>query len=739
MYVIKISDNPNIDENEPQVFFNSMIHAREPQGMMTLMYYMYYLLENYGTDPEVTYLVDNREIYFLPVFNVDGYEYNRSTNPSGGGMWRKNRRNNGSGIYGVDLNRNWGFKWGYNNDGSSPSPSSGTYRGTAAFSEPETEAVRQFCILKNFRTALNYHTFGNLLITPRNYISEETSDSLIFREFASDMTQYNGYTWGIGPVIIYEVNGGADDWMYGEQTEKNKIISMTPEVGGGSDGFWPSQSRIYPLTQENLFPNLYITWAAGDFVGLVDVDYNQVNFNPGDNNVELIAELRNKGLSTAYNITAELTSLSSYITINSGSMAVDSIQSRISLITPAPMTFSISQSTPIGAKQNMLLTTYTGSVPMSQDTLSIILGVPAVVFEDTSDAPNVLWTISSTPANPKWEATSSTYYSSPTCFTDSKNDNYVSDATVKMTLTNPIDLTGVNSPVLSFWTKFEIENDWDYGQVEISTNNGSSWTPVGGDYSNPGTGSFQPNGEPVYDGTQSSWKFEQIDLSAYTGKQIKIRFELLSDESVERDGWYVDDIKIFYYSAVPVELISFNVVPLDKAVTLEWSTATELNNLGFEVQRSKAKKSWQTFGFVDGKGSTTEKQDYSFVDIKPITGKSFYRLVQVDFDGTKKQYESIEVSFWGNLKYNLSQNYPNPFNPSTKINFTIKVSGQVTLTMYNLLGQKIVTILNEFMDAGEHQVELSIENLERSVTSGVYLYTLQAEDFKQTRKMVVLK
>ena len=143
IYVVKISDNPNINESEPQVYFNALIHAREPQAMMTVMYYMYYLLENYGIDPEVTYLVNNREIYFQPIVNPDGYEYNRSTNPNGGGMFRKNRRLNGDGSYGVDLNRNFGFQWGYDNSGSSPTPSSETYRGTAPFSEPEIQIYLQ--------------------------------------------------------------------------------------------------------------------------------------------------------------------------------------------------------------------------------------------------------------------------------------------------------------------------------------------------------------------------------------------------------------------------------------------------------------------------------------------------------------------------------------------------------------------------------------------------------------------
>ena len=104
IYMVKISNNPNVNEDEPELLYTALHHAREPEGMMQMIFYMYYLLENYGTNPEVTCLVDNREIFFIPVVNPDGYEYNRQTNPNGGGMWRKNRRNNGGGIYGVDLN-----------------------------------------------------------------------------------------------------------------------------------------------------------------------------------------------------------------------------------------------------------------------------------------------------------------------------------------------------------------------------------------------------------------------------------------------------------------------------------------------------------------------------------------------------------------------------------------------------------------------------------------------------------
>ena len=146
IWMVKISDNADQNEDEPDMLYTGLTHAREPEGMELLLYYMFYLLENYGTDPEVTYLVNERELYFVPVVNPDGYVCNQTNSPNGGGMWRKNRRANADGSFGVDLNRNYSYHWGVNNQGSSPNPASDTYRGPSAFSEPETQAIRQFHI-----------------------------------------------------------------------------------------------------------------------------------------------------------------------------------------------------------------------------------------------------------------------------------------------------------------------------------------------------------------------------------------------------------------------------------------------------------------------------------------------------------------------------------------------------------------------------------------------------------------
>ena len=751
IYAVKISDNPNINENEPQVQFNALIHAREPQAMMTIMYYMYYLLENYGTDPEVTYLVNNREIYFVPCINPDGYEYNRQTNPNGGGMWRKNRRVNGDGSYGVDLNRNFAYMWGINNSGSSGTPSSETYRGTAPFSEPETQAIRDFTNSKNFKTTLNYHTYSNLLLYPWGYVSTPTPDNDIFVEYSTDMVAYNGYENGQPPVILYDVNGSADDWMYGEQTSKPKIFAMTPEVG--STGFWPSQSEIFPLAIENVKPNLYITWVAGSFVSVVNPSFSQQYFNPGDNAQLLIPSVRNKGLSNADNVSLTLTSDNPEITITNGTINVGNIAARSTININQSFAFTIGN-IPADVTVKMLVTTFTDGTPMRVDTLRFIVGTPVLLFADTTNNINTHWTITANPPTPAWGVTTSSYHSAPNSYTDSPAGQYANSSTNTMTSKNAIDLSSFSNPTLSFWTKWDIENNWDYGQVKISTNNGISWIPLQGLYTNPGTGSFQPNGEPLYDGTQTNWVQEEISLSGLTSSQSKLRFELKSDGSVTKDGWYVDDISIYVYAIVPVELASFTATTLENAVELNWITSSELNNSGFEIQRKTVgdNSQWTKIGFVTGNGTTTEPIAYSFIDKNPVRGINLYRLKQIDLDGSYKIFNSIAVNFSQPIEFALEQNYPNPFNPTTKIRFSIprsteyySVLQKVTLKVYDILGNEVATLVDEYKEPGNYEVEFSIasfgdaSSVNRQITSGVYIYKITVGSFSASRKMILIK
>jgi len=258
---VKISDNAGLESEEPEILYTALHHAREAQSMATVIYFMYYLLENYGKDPQVNYIVGNRQLHFIPVVNPDGYIYNQTISPGGGGMWRKNRRDNGDNSFGVDLNRNYSYQWAYDNVGSSADPSSWGYRGTGPFSEPETQAVRDFCESHQIKLCLNYHTYGGHLIYPWTYIDLVNPDVSLYQELAASMTEINNYDYGTGyETLRYIFNGSATDWMYGEQVTKNKIISMTPEVG---PAFWPSPALIYPLAEENVQANMLLAIGSG--------------------------------------------------------------------------------------------------------------------------------------------------------------------------------------------------------------------------------------------------------------------------------------------------------------------------------------------------------------------------------------------------------------------------------------------------------------------------------------------
>ncbi|MCS7075446.1 MAG: M14 family zinc carboxypeptidase [Bacteroidia bacterium] len=535
----KISDNPDINEPEPQVLYTAIHHAREPAGLSVLIFYAYYLVENYATHPEIQYLINNRELYFIPMINPDGYVYNQTTNPSGGGMWRKNRRNNGSGSYGVDLNRNYGYQWGYDNIGSSPNPNDPTYRGTAPFSEPETQAVRNFCQSKQFKIALNYHTYGNLLIYPWGHLpSYYTPDSAQFVEYAKLKTKANNYLYGTGNQTVgYVVNGDSDDWMYGDQATKNKIFSFTPECGTPSDGFWPAMSRIIPICKENVVQNMYAARLAGEHAESKDVSpkiFSNLSFY-------LPFTTTSYGVLNANTVSVTLIPLSSYI--QSISPMSKTFTSFTSFLHTKRDSFLIQlhPSTPAGSSIKFILqTTFNGIT--HNDTLTKMFDNTTTTFLLNDNATTLSqWTTST-----GWNTTTSKFVSAPSSITDSPTGNYSNNANTRITSLNSISLASATQAKVSFYAQWDIENNYDYVQFMVSPDGGTTWIPQCGLYTNKGVGTssggVQPLNEPLYDGVQNAWVKEEIDLSDYLGmSNIKFRFHLRSDNSVRKDGFYFDD------------------------------------------------------------------------------------------------------------------------------------------------------------------------------------------------------
>lgn len=246
IWALKISDNAAIDENEPEVMICGNHHCREVISVIIPLDIATKLLTGYGTNQDYTDWVDNREIWIIPTVNPDGLVYVETTDL----FWRKNRRNNGGGSFGVDLNRNYDAHWGEDNIGSSPNPNSLLYRGTAPASEPEVQAMQAFINSRNFVLHLSYHSFGNLFLWGPSYEPSMHPEEDIFAGFGAEVVPQNGYTPG-NPAAgaIYTVNGDTDDFAYGGAGHTG-YIAFTPEIGNDSDYFNPPAGRIATLTAE---------------------------------------------------------------------------------------------------------------------------------------------------------------------------------------------------------------------------------------------------------------------------------------------------------------------------------------------------------------------------------------------------------------------------------------------------------------------------------------------------------
>lgn len=567
IYWLKISDNPGAEESEPEVLYTALHHAREPNSLAQLIFYMWYLLENYEQDEEIRYLLDNTALYFIPCVNPDGYLFNQEIEPDGGGLWRKNRRVLEDGFVGVDLNRNYGFQWGFNNAGSSPNPQSDVYRGTAPFSEVETRAVRDFCQDHNFRVALNCHTYGKLLVHPWGYLDTPTSDADIFTNWAELYTMQNNYLAGTGTETVgYTVNGDADDWMYGAAD----IISMTPEVGGGGQGggFWPSTDQIIPNCKASMWMNLAAARVLHRFGIAKDVGPSILTVEEPS----LAFSLKRYGLEEGP-LAVQLRSLSPVIEVNIGSKTYTDLDLYEEV--QDDFTWNLTEDIPEGELVKFELIVDNGSF-LVRDTLEKLLYFTEPEFEDNLTSTNN-WR-----SDGNWGRTSAEFISAPSSMTDSPLGSYGNEANNILETKSYITAPDFNAAYLNFWARWLTESDFDFVQVQIAVNDGE-FQPLCGQHSEPGTAN-QREGEPLYDGAQLDWVHENIPLNDFLtpGDRFKIRFELVSDRFITADGFYFDDLEIFFFKGdnitsvdVPEEEFKHTVKvfpnPTKDVFNLKWS------------------------------------------------------------------------------------------------------------------------------------------------------------------------
>jgi carboxypeptidase T len=528
IYWVRISDNANSDETEEEVLYTALHHAREPASLSQLIFYMWWMLENYGTNDEVTYLIDETEMYFVPMINPDGYVYNEMTSPGGGGMHRKNRRNVGTTNKGVDLNRNYGYHW--NESGTSPNPNNDTYAGTAAFTEPETQAIKWFCENRDFTFAFNAHTHGNLLLFPMGWdYFDFAPDHDYMQAFSSHMVIFNGYS-AIKSSDLYPAAGDSDDWMYADDLgTKPKIYALTPECSseGTSNDFWPPQSSIHDICAINIWMNKTLAHMPHIYGVVTDLDQDQVENTTG----YFHYQIERLGLEDG-DIMVSMTALTGIQalggtnthTLNLMDIEEDSID------------YTLVPGISFGDEIKYVLHTDNGTW-VRNDTITKTFGLGTAVFsDDCNDLTN--WAGG-------WSFTNEDFVSASNCITDSPFSDYNDNENSDLELNQTFSLANATYGYIKFDAKWAIENDYDYVQLMISTDGGVMWTPLCGKYTNPGS-SDQDFENPLWDNFQLSWVHEEVDLADYLDTpNVKFKFHLVSDVGVTEDGFYFDDFAIY--------------------------------------------------------------------------------------------------------------------------------------------------------------------------------------------------
>jgi len=573
IYHVKISDNPNSNESaETKVLYTAIHHAREPLSMSETIYYMWYLLENYATNDEVKFLVDNTEMYFVPCINPDGYIQNETTDPNGGGMHRKNKRNVGTTNVGVDLNRNYSYGW--NTTGVSTDPDSDVYPGTSAFSEPETQAIQWLVENVGFTSAFNAHTYGQDLLFPIGTTDAEFADHHdYFDAYSSHMTTFNGYS-NFKSSGLYPASGDSDDYMYKvdiETGQKDTIFAMTPEVG---TAFWPSPSEVISTCDGMVGPNRILAHITHLFLVVKDTDPSSISSMTGSFN----HDVQRLGLVDG----AITVSIDPLLNIQSvGAPVVYNLN--IKQTSSGTITYVLDPAIQFGDEVKYVLKTEYPTWTMRDTIVKTYGTLPLQVFDDATNSTS--WT-------GNWSLTNAQFYSASNSFTDSPGANYTNNSTAIYEFNQSIDLTNALSAQISYWARWEIEEDYDYCQFQVSVDGGTTWQGQCTEYTVPGTsasGSVQPDAEPVYEGTQNSWVNDVVNLSDYIGQTISVRFIIEADGGVRKDGFYFDDFKVSYdvntasLSELTESQLEVKVFPNPANNTVALSTSRVLNGARVSV------------------------------------------------------------------------------------------------------------------------------------------------------------
>ena len=535
------SNNTKSDE----VLITALHHSREPATVTTIVYFLNTIfdLAKEGK-PEAEYLLQNRRIWVIPVLNPDGYYYNETRYPNGGGMWRKNRRPINSTDTGVDLNRNYGPYefWNANNNGSSTNPKNETYRGPEPFSEPELQALRIFCFRHNFLMALNFHTYGGMLIYPYSALPSETPDSVWYRSFGMYIQPLTSYYFGTDlQTVGYATRGSSDDWFYTSDSTKGKVLAFSPEASYQFDGFWPKQNRIIQIAKENFPLILNFLWSAGANIRLID---NYYFFDTLRKVGYLSLELQNLGIKpNGSNDNVRIYSLLNEVPLDT-TLFLPSFQPTekysITLSVPIPKPSFVN-----GSSVNFVVSISQDRI-LRNDTISLVLYAYELVDLKQPER----WYFEGSQWGFEFDSTKEVYY-----LCDSPYRNYADSLDNYLYSKGSYRLNFKNAQ-LEIYSRWLIEPFYDYGLVEASTDYGNSWVslrsyrsmiPSQNPYGKQKQGTFGFAGYFPY------WNRQIFSLSQFLWKDVMFRLSLLSDRGKNLPGWDIEGIQLRVFPPVDFE------------------------------------------------------------------------------------------------------------------------------------------------------------------------------------------
>lgn len=570
IYAWRFGSDVSLDK--PQVLYTALHHSREPGGAMVLMYYLWWLLDNKNTDKRAEEILTNRSVWVVPCVNPDGYAFNISSSPGGGGLWRKNRRKTSDTTFGVDLNRNYGpvSSWNSPNGGSSLRLNEETYRGTAAFSEPETQAMREFCNQMKFKVAVNYHTFGNLLIYPLSTVNAESPDSNMYRRLAAAMTLGNRYSAGRTLTTVgYNTRGDSDTWMYsGDSGTARLTRAMTLEVGNVTDGFYAQSDRLLPQCQEMLESNIIAALSASYHVQ--PLDYRQ-EYDPSDGNNYLNITLANTGIDSAESMIVSQANLNSFTFLDVTTPFTkrlgsgDTMMLRFRIV--APPSFKNGTRTTAG-----LTIVHPGYAVT--DTFPVTIHKPVVtnIYNGDSTLPSALW------QTKRWGIVTDQQIKKRV-LDDSPNGKYPRNDTNILQYRPYLDLRGQTSAFLDVNTRWSLDANYDFATLEFSINGGTDWFTLPSRRMKQGVGvNAQEFEQYGFAGNFPEYSNESIDLTDLCGSQLLMRYVVRSDGVNEFDGWKISRIQLRTYQDTGTG-VSDSVMPLR---VFPNPATTSLNLIGIE-------------------------------------------------------------------------------------------------------------------------------------------------------------